>query len=390
MGKEEDVFVLITPSMPTTTPATTTGSGRPLRSSSAITAGTETGQHHLKIAGFSRITKNVSTGSDIKSRSFRVGGHNWRISYYPNGMSSSWSDYISIYLELDRSVSKGVSALFRFELLDHGGKPVPQYTTQSYERIFRDGGWGIPDFIKRAELEKSEYLRDDSFTVRLDFTVMNEIQTKDIDMDGASPEAPPPPAAAVVVPPPDLHRHLGGLLKTGDAADVTFEVDGKAFPAHSCVLSARSPVLRAELSGLQAKEKAAIVRIEDMEAQDFEAFLHYVYTDTLPEMKKGNDDEVAMLPDLVAAANRYKMERLRLVCEQRLCELVNVRTVAAMLTFAGENQCHGLKELCLRFLEDPGNLREVVKVNGIEHLSPSVLQDLIAKLVAGLQSISSP
>ena len=39
-----------------------------------------------------------------------------------------------------------------------------------------------------------------------------------------------------------------------------------------------------------------------------------------------------------------------------------------------------LKEACLRFLEVQGNLREVVKVNGLDHLSELVLKDLIAKL----------
>ncbi|GJN16382.1 hypothetical protein PR202_gb03365 [Eleusine coracana subsp. coracana] len=268
------------------------------------------------------------------------------------------------------------------------GKPVPQYTTPSFERVFRDLGWGVADFIRRDELERSEYLRDDGFTIRCEFTVMMEIHTKDI-IDAATPHKPP----AVVVPPlPDLHHHLGGLLSSGEAADVTFEVDGKTFRAHRCVLAARSSVLRSELAGLQDnnKERAAItgaraiVPIEDMEAQDFEALLHYVYTDTLPEMKKEND-AAAMLPDLVAAANRYKMERLRLLCEDKMCEFLNARTVAAMLTFAGEHQCHGLKEACLQFLEDPANVREVVKNNGLEHLSPSALKDLIAKLVAGLQ-----
>ncbi|GJN03422.1 hypothetical protein PR202_ga20866 [Eleusine coracana subsp. coracana] len=373
--------------MPSTT--SSIDSGKPLRSASAIVAGTESGQHLLKIAGFSRITKDVvPTGSDIKSRSFRVGGHSWHIRYYPNGVDSSWSDYISIYLQLDHcTVPKGVTAQFRFDLLDHEGKPVPQYTTPSFERVFRDLGWGVAAFIRRDELERSVYLRDDGFTIRCEFTVMTEIHTKDIDV--ATPHKPP--AVVVPPPPPDLHHHLGGLLSSGEAADVTFEVDGKTFQAHRCVLAARSSVLRSELAGLQDsnKERAAtgagaIVRIEDMEAQDFEAFLHYVYTDTLPEMKKGTD-AAAMLPDLVAAANKYKMERLRLVCEDKMCEFVNARTVAAMLTFAGEHQCHGLKEACLQFLEDPGNVREVVKVNGLEHLSPSALKDLIAKLVAGLQ-----
>ena len=64
---------------------------------------------------------------------------------------------------------------------------------------------------------------------------------------------------------------------------------------------------------------------------------------------------------------------------------MDARTVAVILAFAGEHHCHGLKDACLRFLSDPENLREVVKTNGLEHVSkscPSVLVDLIAKLAA--------
>jgi speckle-type POZ protein len=367
---------------------TMAGGGRgkkPSRSASAIVAGAERGQHLLKIAGYSR-TKDVPTGSHIKSRSFRVGGHSWHVRYYPNGASSDWSDYISLMLQLDyHNVLQGVKAQFGFSLLDHGGKAVRTLPTSEVKTstFTTDRGWGYL-IIERNELEKSGHLKDDCFTIRCDLTVMTEIHTKDVDV-----ATPRPPAAAVVVPPPELHRHLGGLLATGEAADVTFEVDGKTFPAHRLVLAARSPVFRAALSRLHLAAEhgaapAAVVRIEDMEAQDFEAFLHYVYTDTMPEMN-GNE-AAAMLPDLVAAANRYKMERLRLLCEDELCEFVDARTVATMLTFAGEHHCHGLKEACLRFLEDPVNLKEVVKINGLGYLMsetcPSVLKDLIAKLVA--------
>ena len=264
---------------------------------------------------------------------------------------------------------------------------MPHYTFGS-EQTFRDFGWGSLTFIKRDELEKSEHLKDDRFTIRYDLTVTKEIQTMDIDT-AAIPQPP-----VVVVPPSDLHRHLGGLLVTGEGADVTFKVDTRTFAAHRCVLMARSPVFHAELSlsslTMTNDGAAVAVQIEDMEAQDFEAFLHYIYTDSLPEMK-GSEAAAMMLPDLVAAANRYKMERLRLVCEDKLSEFVNVTTVAVILAFAVEHHCLGLKEACLRFLEDPANLREFVKTDGLEHLStscPSVLKDMITKLTAAQEPCS--
>ncbi|XP_052153746.1 BTB/POZ and MATH domain-containing protein 1-like [Oryza glaberrima] len=378
----------------------TTGGSRmpPLRSASAVVAGTESGQHLLKTEGYSRVKDAIPNGGEIKSRSFRVGGHNWYISYYPSGYNSDSTDYISIFLQLDENVEKGVKADYKFSLLDRAGKP-------SYSRsgkgatFFRDDGWGLRRFIKRDQLEKSEYLKDDCFTIMCEFTVFMEVQTEDIDVVAATPPPPPtpvpPPPPKVVVPPSDLHRHLGGLLTTGEGADVTFEVNGKTFMAHRWVLAARSPVFHEKLFGGLGKESAAtngvvdVVCIDDMEAQDFEALLRYMYTDSLPEMKGG--EEAAMLPDLVAAANRYKIERLRLVCEQKLCKYVNGRTVVAMLAFAEEHHCNGLKENCLHFLDDTVKLREIVKAEGLENLSksyPSILKDLIAKLAAVLNVAS--
>ncbi|CAN6310259.1 unnamed protein product [Urochloa humidicola] len=350
-----------------------------MKTASAIVAVTESGSHLLKIDGYSHTT-DVPTGSDIKSAPFCVGGHTWRISYYPNGLSSAWSDYISLFLKLDDDnvPAEGVRARHTFSLLDRDGNPVP-YFTNAGKRIFTD--WGTSAFIRRTDLEKSDHLRGDSFTVICDVTVMKEIQTRTVDVGTAAPVVALAPA-----PMSELQRDMGGILDTGEAADVAFEVDGRTLIAHRCVLAARSPVFRTELTAAAAAAGVRIV-IEDMEAEDFEALLRYMYTDTLPPemMERKGGEAAAMLPDLVAAANRYGMERLRVLCEERLREFVDVRSVAAMLAFAGEHRCHELKEACLRFLGEPENLRGFVKMNGLEHLSrncPSVLVDLIANLAA--------
>ncbi|EEC77303.1 hypothetical protein OsI_15954 [Oryza sativa Indica Group] len=85
---------------------TATGSRTPVRSASAVIADTESGQHHLKIDGYSRIKDELPTGSDIKSRSFRAGGHSWHLRYYPNGFNSDCAECISIFLQLDYNVMK--------------------------------------------------------------------------------------------------------------------------------------------------------------------------------------------------------------------------------------------------------------------------------------------
>ncbi|XP_039827096.1 uncharacterized protein LOC120688790 [Panicum virgatum] len=216
-------------SSPMATAASTTSSdgGGLSRSASAIVAVAESGQHLLRIDGYSH-TMDVPTGSDIKSPPFSVGGHSCCISYYPNGLSSAWSDYISLFLQLDGGAPQDVWVRHTFSLLGREGKPVP-YFINSGKKIFTD--WGTSAFIRRSELEGSEHLRGNSFTIRCNVTVTKEIQTKSVDV-GASAA----PTVAPLPPDPDLHRHLAGLLATGEATDVVFEVDDKTFMAHRCVL----------------------------------------------------------------------------------------------------------------------------------------------------------
>ncbi|KAG8064536.1 hypothetical protein GUJ93_ZPchr0004g39133 [Zizania palustris] len=356
-----------------------------VRSASAIFSSTESGQHVLKIEGYSRIRDAVASGSSVRSRPFLVGGYYWQISYFPNGYTPYWSEYISFQVVRDYCVD--VRAQFTLCLLDQAGVPVPSYTSTVSNDFRNNRAVLFNYFILRSTLERSsEYLKNDCFTVRCDVTVTKPPEAKDVVAVTTSsiPTAPPP--IVVAVPPSDLTRHLASLLATGEDSDVTFEVDGKMFKAHRNVLAARSPVFRALLKEEQSGDgDGGVVRIDDMEAQDFEALLGYMYTDSLPDMKVG--EAAAVLPDLVAAANKYKMERLRLACENKLCEYVNVRTVAVMLAFAGEHHCHGLKNRCLQLLDDPVNLKAIVQTEGLEHLTktyPLVLKDLIAKLAIKL------
>jgi speckle-type POZ protein len=119
-----------------------------------------------------------------------------------------------------------------------------------------------------------------------------------------------------------------------------------------------------------------------MEAQVFQALLEFVYTDALPQ-DMTREEEAVICQHLLVAADRYSMERLKLVCEDRLCRHINVASVATALALAEQHRCHGLKEACLQFLESPPVLNAVAAAEGFDHLAntcPSVLKDLIFKL----------
>jgi speckle-type POZ protein len=194
--------------------------------------------------------------------------------------------------------------------------------------------------------------------------------------------------SSIVVPPPDWLQHFQTFLQSGLGADVSIVVGDEAFAAHRCVLAARSPVFNAALFGAMKEGTSTIpcIQIGDMLPQVFKCLLHFIYTDTLPEIEGEDASSPAMAQHLLEAADRYGMQRLKLVCEDRLCRYIDVNTVATTLTLAEQHHCQGLKEACFNFfLKSSETLNAVKETDGFQHLvksCPSVILQLMSKLAA--------
>ncbi|EEC67017.1 hypothetical protein OsI_33737 [Oryza sativa Indica Group] len=154
---------------------------------------------------------------------------------------------------------------------------------------------------------------------------------------------------SVVVPPSNMHLHYGDLLVSKEGTDVKFLVGGEMFAAHRLVLAARSPVFKAELFGPTKKGTIDAIQIDNMEARVFKALLGFIYTDIWPEIGPGKDN-VAMAQQLFAAADRYGLQRLKFVYEDKLCNHIDTCSVSTMLVLVEKHHCCKLKEACSTFL----------------------------------------
>ncbi|GJM84578.1 hypothetical protein PR202_ga00261 [Eleusine coracana subsp. coracana] len=354
-------------------------------SASAIVAGSTSGYHVLKIQGYSTTKATVPNGRYIESRPFRAAGRTWAILYYPNGYHPESSAYVSLFLSLkDHVRDDGITVRFNFSFIDQvdlqkpsyvGAKPASKFITDKHN------SWGY-QFIKQEDLQQR--LKDDCFTVRCDIIVLGVARVADTAV-------PAPPTAAFTPPPPDWPQHFRALLQGGQGADVRFLIETKTFAAHRCVLAAWSPVFSAELYGIM-KEGAAntsVVEIDDMRADVFGSLLHFIYTDSLlPETTSttelGKEEEAASVAQhLLVAADRYGMERLKLICEDKLCRHISLNTVGTTLVLAEQHHCKRLKHACFEFIKTQKKLDVVVATDGFQHLAkscPFVLFELIAKL----------
>jgi speckle-type POZ protein len=135
------------------------------------------------------------------------------------------------------------------------------------------------------------------------------------------------------------------------------------------MLEARSPVLKEDLS------LTSDLRVADMDAEVFKTLLQFIYTDSLPLVEEATTAE-----KLLVAADRYRLDKLKLACEEALCRHVSME----ILVLAERHSCPVLREACMRFLSSPGNLEAVVAADGFDLLKtgcPSALLELVVKKV---------
>ncbi|TVU00820.1 hypothetical protein EJB05_53738, partial [Eragrostis curvula] len=225
----------------------------------------------------------------------------------------------------------------------------------------KNWGFGIEKFIKRDDLERSEYLKDDCFTISVHVHIAKEAPT-------------------IVVPQSDMRQHFGNLLSSKEGTDVEFQVGGEIFLAHRLVLGARSSVFCAELFGsMEEGTTKNIIKIDDMEAQVFSALLIFIYTDEWPRMEQ--EDECAMTQHLLVAADRYNLRRLKLMCEDRLRGQIDIFAAATILALAHKHQCPSLKEACFDFLSSSTSLLAVIESYEFEYLAqscPCIMKELFS------------
>ncbi|CAO2206175.1 unnamed protein product [Urochloa humidicola] len=329
---------------------------------STCTSETHKGKHVFEIIDYSKH-KGIGCDEDsfIRSGTFSVGGHNWCIRFYPDGAGNEYADHIAVFLQLVSRRCK-VRASCDLLLVDQKtGSSSSLHVTEP--RMFNSGEVSkfapqTREFMKRSELEASVYLRDDRLTIECIVTVFKEPR---VSQRKSCPK--------IQVPPSGISKDLGKLLESGEGADIEFSVQGQTFAAHRLVLAMRSPVLKAEFFGLTKEARTQTAMIREMQPAVFKALLHYIYTDSLPAFDGlSRLDCSEMIRNLLVGADRYKMDRLNLMCQIMLSEDLDVKNMATILAFADQHHCDLLKDACIEFISSSRTNNDAVATIGFVHL----------------------
>ncbi|KAF8655412.1 hypothetical protein HU200_061154 [Digitaria exilis] len=317
------------------------------------------GRHLFEVSSYS-LNKGLGPGTFIQSAVFSVGGHDWCVVYYPEGDGTDGSDdYVSIFLKHVMSNTTSVTQLAPTMVTTvSSAMPPSNRVTADFSGV--NPCWGLRKFMQKCLLVG--YLQDDRLMIECDVTVIK-----------GRPVLESQRRCKIQVPPSNLLENLGILLETGEGADVTFKVEEVIFHAHKVVLGIQSPVFKAELYGL----------LEDMQPAIFKALLYFMYTDLMPDISNvGGEEREEMVKHLLVAADRYGVDRMKVMCESVLAQRLDVKSVAATLALADQYNCSKLRESCIDFINSLNSTEDLQASEGYAHLkraSPDIIMEIWEK-----------
>ncbi|XP_063089628.1 speckle-type POZ protein-like [Cavia porcellus] len=299
------------------------------------------------ISNFSFSLKEI--GSAIESSTFSPeenGELKWRLRVYPKGINEESKEYLSLCLALISCPMREAWAKFTFYIVNDKGHKAKGLSSKEVRRFDTGTKLGIRKFILRDFLldPTNGLLPDDKLTLFCEVNVSLD-STDSFSQNNKH---------MVKACEGCLASDLGGLWKNSLLADCCLCVGGQEFQAHKAILAARSPVFRAMFVHEMQESKNSQVEISDMEPEVFKEIMFFMYTGKAPKLDR-------MAPDLLAAADRYGLERLKLMCEKHLCCNLSVVNVLEILILADMHSAYQLKVCAVDFINS--HISEILRTD---------------------------
>uniref|UniRef100_A0A8C1JDS6 Uncharacterized protein n=1 Tax=Cyprinus carpio TaxID=7962 RepID=A0A8C1JDS6_CYPCA len=277
-------------------------------------------------------------GEVVRSSTFSSGPNDkmkWCLRVNPKGLDDESKDYLSLYLLLVSCPKSEVRAKFKFSLLNAKREETKAMESQRAYRFVQGKDWGFKKFIRRDFLldEANGLLPDDKLTLFCEVSVVQD----SVNISGQSN------TNMLKVPECQLSDDLGNLWEGSRFTDCSLFVGGQEFKAHKSILAARSPVFNAMFEHKMEESKKNRVDISDVEPDVFREMMVFIYTGKAPNLEK-------MADNLLAAADKYALERLKVLCEEALCNSLSVENVADILILADLHSAEQLKAQAIDFI----------------------------------------
>jgi len=264
----------------------------------------------------------------------------WKMKLYPKGDTPEASGYLSVYLS--NQTESEVKARYEFTILDVTKNKQNRVKSTFTQFKSKPDSWGFRKFISTDFLKSrsSQWLPEDNLTIVCDVSIIGAERT-------ISGSKYPEENAKNTKPKHKCQKQLSTDLESAfqnkDFADVKVACGDRVFECHQFMLSARSPVFRAMFQSRMTEAQTKRVDIQDLHPDVVNDMLLYIYTGNTPNLNK-------VAGDLLAAADKYQLEQLKNICEERLCNSLEIGNSVGHLVLGDMYQAQQLKRMALQFV----------------------------------------
>merc|ERR1719188_1073161 len=121
--------------------------------------------------------------------------------------------------------------------------------------------------------------------------------------------------------------------------------------------------------GMRESEES-IISVQDISLPTFMKLLEFIYSDQLNDL-----DSAEQAIDVLVAANKYGLDRLKRLCEKHLVALIDLENVVELLHLSDMHQAAELKRMSINFTMQYFDI--VTKREDFKKLSKSILLELL-------------
>ncbi|XP_011863898.1 PREDICTED: protein roadkill-like [Vollenhovia emeryi] len=250
---------------------------------------------------------------NIKSSSFSIRvDDKWHLEMYFDGDDEG--DCISLFLVLDSHDTAEVIAKLELSILNGKREKIKNSKDSIYKFTQDDFSYGWLNFLQKDEIldTANGLLSNDELTIFCEVSIKADIiniscQNNVIQFNASKHS---------------LIKDFELLFENQKFCDVTLTACGKEFQAHKAILAARSPVFLAMFEHDTEKNKKSCVDMTDLNPEVLKKMLQYIYTGKVENLDN-------LEGELLAVANKYGLESLKILCEKELFRNLKPRPMSS-------------------------------------------------------------
>lgn len=301
-------------------------------------------------------------GKKLESPIFGFDSHDkWSLLLYPNGESEEKNDTISLSLNCV-SKEKLCTSSVQYKCSIQTNEFKSENETGNIIEKFSNEAVEFPSFIKRSYLfsKAEELLPNDCLTIICQITKLNIINDGKIKFK--IPECKRP----------NLFQFMIEQQAFGDT--ITIKIANENFQIYRGVLANQSPVFETMLKSLKSRNKRlrteeeeekviskkdpeeSIGQENNLELKDLslevgQQIIQFLHTGKI-YLTSDFKDGLKELKELLTAAEKYQIERLKAQCEEAIYEMITIDNSLDIFITAETNNAQQLKNASSKFIMD--------------------------------------